>query len=333
MREGRWDAALLAKLQVLLGERGSGGQRAVRFDDLGGESSAFKTMATGGFAVLARGALANLALRFKDTATGFFLDGDAFKIVVNGAPQISLSASGADVTDLRVAHRITGGAVTQTHDDATEGRVMLVGDFGLGSGIASVPDMVATDIDAADMASGFFATTSSTVGAFPAGYGPEGQGITIRHNIDHFTQVWMPATSDTFYTRRYRAADFPAHSPWRPILSRDMIVGPVSETGGVPTGAVIETGANGDGTFTKTADGGLRCSHIIAGDPAGGAAWTFPTPFIAPPVVTLSPVAAAPVIAQMDAAPTATDATVSVRDLLGVRTADQIHITAIGRWF
>lgn len=333
MSETRWDAALLAKIQVLLGERGPNGKRAVRFDDLGGGSSAFTTMATGGFAVLARGAIQNLALRFKDTATGFFLDGDNITLVVDGASQAAISGSGVEAADLKVTHRITGGAVTQSHDDTTAGRLLRVGDFGLGGGIEMTPDMVATDVDAADMAAGFFSTTSSTTGTFPTGEAPEGQGLTIRHNLEQFTQIWMPAASDLLYTRRYRSSDLPAHSPWRPMFSRDMIVGPVTESGGTPTGAVIETGANGDGTFTKTADGGLRCSHIIAGDPAGGAAWTFPTPFIAPPVVTLSPIAAAPVIAQMDAAPTATDATVSVRDLLGVRTADQVHITAIGRWF
>ncbi len=46
---------------------------------------------------------------------------------------------------------------------------------------------------------------------------------------------------------------------------RALFVGTVSQVGGNPTGAVIETGANANGNYTKFADGTLICKGISAG--------------------------------------------------------------------
>lgn len=42
------------------------------------------------------------------------------------------------------------------------------------------------------------------------------------------------------------------------------IVGTVSQTGGTPTGAIIETGSNASGAYTKYADGTLVCRYSIS---------------------------------------------------------------------
>lgn len=39
------------------------------------------------------------------------------------------------------------------------------------------------------------------------------------------------------------------------------IVGTVSQSGGTPTGAIVETGTNANGTYTKWADGTMICSY------------------------------------------------------------------------
>lgn len=71
------------------------------------------------------------------------------------------------------------------------------------------------------------------------------------------------------------------------------IVGAVSQSGGVPTGAIVEQGSNGNGEYVRFADGTQICwrRHLRApGVMAGGAfvslgAYTFPAAFVAPPVV------------------------------------------------
>lgn len=45
--------------------------------------------------------------------------------------------------------------------------------------------------------------------------------------------------------------------------SRANILGTVGQASGVPTGAIIETGANANGTYTKYADGTLICTRVI----------------------------------------------------------------------
>jgi hypothetical protein len=78
------------------------------------------------------------------------------------------------------------------------------------------------------------------------------------------------------------------------LYSRGGVVGPVSQDGGVPTGAVIERGSNANGEYTKFADGTLICRSGILS--VGGVAlaygsiyesetfvWTFPHEFISSP--------------------------------------------------
>ena len=48
-----------------------------------------------------------------------------------------------------------------------------------------------------------------------------------------------------------------------PIYSQSNILGTVSQSGGVPTGAIIERGSNANGEFVKYADGTLICSTNV----------------------------------------------------------------------
>lgn len=54
---------------------------------------------------------------------------------------------------------------------------------------------------------------------------------------------------------------FPASAttwgPWLKVYDQNNIIGPVTQSGGVPTGAIIETGSNANGRYTKYADGTL----------------------------------------------------------------------------
>ena len=62
------------------------------------------------------------------------------------------------------------------------------------------------------------------------------------------------------------------------------ILGTVSQSTGVPTGAIIERGSNANGEYVKFADGTLECWHTLA-VPYKSAfeistTWNFPTAFI-----------------------------------------------------
>ena len=74
------------------------------------------------------------------------------------------------------------------------------------------------------------------------------------------------------------------------LYGRDSIIGTVSETAGVPTGAIIESGSNANGEYTKFADGTLICR--LPSQPTTflntsnlKVDWSYPVPFLTPPEV------------------------------------------------
>ena len=69
------------------------------------------------------------------------------------------------------------------------------------------------------------------------------------------------------------------------VFKQSNILGTVSESGGVPTGAIIERGSNSNGEFVKYADGTLICyGEIVAPSGTGTGEknrdWTFPVSFV-----------------------------------------------------
>lgn len=218
--------------------------------------------------------------------------------------QIRTSADGTSFqTGIRVSPTgvklelpVTGNAVTQSKADVTAGRLLKVGDFGLGGGLSVSPEIVFADINAANVPAGFYPTTSNTAGTFPPGESQFGQLIVLRYNDANFSQVWMSALGDTLYTRRYRSVDVPAFSPWRPLFSRHNLLGTVSQSGGVPTGRVIERGANANGEYVRFADGTQICTRTNLSAANANTAvgslfrsadltWIYPAGFVAAPVV------------------------------------------------
>lgn len=126
------------------------------------------------------------------------------------------------------------------------------------------------------------------------------------------------------------------------------MVGTVSQSAGVPTGAIIETGSNANGNYVKYADGTMICSrrHLRApGVIAGGAfvslgAYTFPAAFSAAPVVTSMYDGgwSVYIMASVQGVSAAglggayfTNVGTADRDTTG--TNPTFHFIAIGRWF
>ncbi|WP_414438980.1 hypothetical protein [Citrobacter freundii] len=132
-------------------------------------------------------------------------------------------------------------------------------------------------------------------------------------------------------------------------IQRNAMVGAVSQTGGAPTGAIIERGSNSNGEYTKFADGTLICwftrtVESITSSPSGGTTnlyfssevgLTFPATFVGTtPTVTPS--------ASLSSGGTSSWPSVRSRSLTGTslalisnaqNSAAYLGYTAIGRWF
>lgn len=108
---------------------------------------------------------------------------------------------------------------------------------------------------------------------------------THNNNNNWIWQYFMNTVGDQFLRCK---ANNSSWSAWAKDFNGFNIVGAVSRVGGLPTGAIIETSGNGNGLYTKFADGTLFCQVIwdTSSWPANGSVavqWTFPHPFSSEP--------------------------------------------------
>lgn len=124
------------------------------------------------------------------------------------------------------------------------------------------------------------------------------------------------------------------------------ILGTVSQSGGVPTGAIIETGLNANGRYTKYADGTLVCTQSSGVSFANSSnlnlTWTYPFVFSVAPNVFANTATANLVVTKAITCVGAynintTTASVGIFSLgqfvAGDVTGELVNIQAIGRWF
>lgn len=115
------------------------------------------------------------------------------------------------------------------------------------------------------------------------------------------------------------------------------ILGTVSQSSGIPTGAIIENGSNANGTYTKYADGTLICEVRTTYNNASGTTWTFPAVFYnIPSVVTGHAGGATNSLLVAMNAPTNTSVvyTVIVSTTAAAFTSNsRVDFIAKGRWF
>lgn len=228
---------------------------------------------------------------------------------------------------------------TQSRLDATIGRLLRVGDHGIGlfDGVNYL-----ADVDSDSIPQGLFQTdggTPGTGGTFPAGQNRFGHLLSFRVGVNQSWQLFKSIIGDRIFSRMLTAPG--TWGPWREIFHAGSILGTVSQSGGVPTGRVIERGSNANGEFVRFADGTQICTRVTspadAPDTAIGAlfvsgqvSWTFPAAFAAAPVAFGSVSDEFSYLAF--AAPSTTAVTGRAhRPVAGTTT--QWRISAIGRWF
>jgi len=125
----------------------------------------------------------------------------------------------------------------------------------------------------------------------------------------------------------------------------DLAVGTVSQSGGIPTGSIIEKGSNANGEYVKFADGTMICRLVrnesVAVTTAygslffgSGSAWTYPAAFTSSPAVCVSAFRAAAVIFSQPNSVSTTGCGVYVLAGSSLSSATtEIYLIAIGRWY
>lgn len=231
-------------------------------------------------ASFANGTVAEPSVRGNtDTNTGLnFLGSDQLQLVTNGVQRVLLNT-----TAFNVSLPITGTAVTQSTTDTTAGRLLKVGDFGLGATTMTV----VSNLDDFDLKPGWYAATTATTGTLPThsagtAASPFGSLLVMRYNATNTVQIYAPVGNGSgggriFY--RVCHSTGPTWLPWRELFSSLNILGTVSQSGGVPTGAIIEQDSNANGEYTRWADGTQVCANGLTISSGGTITWTFPAAF------------------------------------------------------
>jgi hypothetical protein len=132
------------------------------------------------------------------------------------------------------------------------------------------------------------------------------------------------------------------------VYAKGNILGTVSQSAGVPTGAIIERGSNANGEFVKYADGTQICTlNIAVTDQAvntaygslfiGSRLWTFPVAFDNAPSVScgLGQYSTAASWSGTNGAARSVDVTLRFWDAFSGASGANVPISAIaiGRWF
>ena len=179
-------------------------------------------------------------------STGFSIkvspDGD------NWTEALSLSADGATVT---------GSVIQANPTDSTAGKVMTTGSFGLG-GLGLSGHL--SDYNAANGVSQFLADAVTGAPSNKPINGRAHAGMHIAANSTRWLQILGEVAGGSDLARLYWRRNYNGTiSPWQQIFSQGNILGGVSVSGSLPTGAVIERNSNANGSYMRLADGTQIC--------------------------------------------------------------------------
>jgi hypothetical protein len=224
--------------------------------------------------------------------------------------------------------------VTTSATDTTANRLLKVGDFGVGQ-IDTNNSSLQADFDwdnPFDLRGGYF-VRNGNVNPPPGITFPT--GFVIGNN-----KLMVASRSNRVFIR-----DLSAALPWRELYHTGNLLGTVSQSAGVPTGAVIQRGSNANGEFVRFADGTQICTSPLISSTvnittatAGGfrgtqQLWAYPAAFSVTPnvahwartnnhlqgaLISLSTTATAPAAWRVDSASS---------------VSCSYEAIAIGRWF
>lgn len=230
--------------------------------------------------------------------------------------------------------------------DRGANKVLLPNAFGLGSASLAQSRHEVANIDNESLPQGSYSVASDGAGTKPAGATAVGTLVVypyatpLEGGATQIMQFYYPRRAENeFYYRQNRGGVW---SVWQRVLDRSQLLGAVSQSAGVPTGAVIERGSNSNGDFVRFADGTQICYRDVTGvnsNIATGQVFTssaasadFPSSFASGTVVfggatakTASALANGRIVGT-------SNWSYSLTSPLS-RTGDAVSLIAIGRWF
>lgn len=143
--------------------------------------------------------------------------------------------------------------------------------------------------------------------------------------------LWLDTSVSPAVLRRRNSAN----TDWLAVFNQDNILGTVSQSAGVPTGAIIESGSNANGEFTKFADGTMICRFTVTTSSSGATTKTLPATFINDTYIvvggTNTSVSASDFTGKFASRATTTVSAVMTNN--GQLTATTLQAIAIGQWF
>lgn len=241
--------------------------------------------------------------------------------------------------------RMTMPKAQNTATDITADRLMAVGAFGLGANAA----IAVTDYDAIT-ATGFYRNGAIATGS-PIASSLYWSVLHLAHASDGTaSQLAMRSAGVTANQMYFRRKSGGVWSAWAKVFHSESLLGTVSQTAGLPTGAVMERGSNANGEYVKFADGTLICTkQITAQGPISTAAGsifvmsggtgtgTLPATFAAPPLRSMSchsPTGVASGLMGVTAPTVSNGGLVQLWKPSGSANTDFIiDLTFTGRWF
>ena len=116
------------------------------------------------------------------------------------------------------------------------------------------------------------------------------------------------------------------------LYKKRNIIGAVSQSGGVPTGALIERGSNANGEYTKYADGTLICWTALTTTAGAAVTWNFPANFIGTGLVFATPAKGNPCYATVFS-PSSSFCQIAAWDPAQSLISVVVNVMAIGRYF
>jgi len=228
-----------------------------------------------------------LLAKFRDgVASNFLVQTAGNKTTIGnaaGSSRLALMAGNAEAIEFDSAGLASGAAVQASAQDETAGRLLTVGAFGLGAGgPANLADPTRLDAPA-----GLYNIAAAD------GWPFDGALLQLRRNTGRGLQIAArgsssaPNASSEILVR----TSGNAFGGWAQLLHSENLLGAVSESGGAPTGAVIERGSNANGEYMRFADGTQICTSpdfkdLDVSDPSGAiyrtaepVSWTPPAGF------------------------------------------------------
>ncbi|MNJ40968.1 hypothetical protein D3C77_358730 [compost metagenome] len=166
--------------------------------------------------------------------------------------------------------------VTTSSLDTTAGRATKVGDFALGG---------ASPVEAqANWKGNRFKAWNGAAAVDGPPTNRASIGLDMGYAVDRRAQLAIDVAGDAYI--RGAQNNVSTSADWKKLVSSAGIVGAVSQSGGIPTGAIIESGSNAAGSYIKFANGTLIClrsdsyASVAITSPNG---YVFVGPYIAGP--------------------------------------------------